>query len=411
MTRSCQRRPSATSGTTANRPAAKPAAPTAKPWRCGCCAAQRRRSGNGWRSVATCTPMPSPPSAVRRGASSAWCSPPTATTPASRPRVTLRRRSCASSPEPVISWRQTRRLVFTMRALFLPCINGNPGAMTHYDLLLIGAGHAHLGVLRRWARLERPPGRIALLSAGHEAWYSGMLPGLLAGRYAAADCQIELAPLCRAAKVELIVGQAEALSAVQQQLHLADGRGLNADWLSLNVGGQVACPPQTGAGMQVLAVKPFADFLAGWQRWQADPQPVAILGGGAAGVELALALADQVPQLALFCRGPLLSGHAGGLRLRALGHLRRRGVRVREDCPISRIDEDCLISGEAPVWRGQRLLLASGAQAVPWLAQSGLGCDTDGFVRIAATLQSHSHPHIFAVGDCASLPGARKSGG
>lgn len=284
------------------------------------------------------------------------------------------------------------------------------GVTHHYDLLLIGAGHAHLGVLRRWARLERPPGRIALLSAGHEAWYSGMLPGLLAGRYAAADCQIELAPLCRAAKVELIVGQAEALSAVQQQMYLADGRGLNADWLSLNVGGQVACPPQSGAGMQVLAVKPFADFLAGWQRWQADPQPVAILGGGAAGVELALALADQVPQLALFCRGPLLSGHAAGLRLRALGHLRRRGVRVREDCPISRIDEDCLISGEAPVWRGQRLLLASGAQAVPWLAQSGLGCDADGFVQIAATLQSLSHPHIFAVGDCASLPGARKSG-
>jgi NADH dehydrogenase FAD-containing subunit len=284
--------------------------------------------------------------------------------------------------------------------------------MNHYDLLLIGAGHAHLGVLRRWARIERPTGRIALLSAGHQAWYSGMLPGLLAGRYSAADCQIELEPLCRAAKVELIVGQVETLSAVQQQLQLADGRGLNADWLALNVGAQVASPAQQGTGMQVLAVKPFADFLAGWQHWQADPQPVAILGGGAAGVELALALADQVPAPALFCRGPLLAGHAAGLRLRALGHLRQRGVRVRvrEDCPISRIDGDCLISGEAPAWRGQRLLLASGAQALPWLAQSGLACDADGFVQIAATLQSLSHPHIFAVGDCASLPGARKSG-
>ncbi|MDO9624772.1 MAG: FAD-dependent oxidoreductase [Pseudomonas sp.] len=282
--------------------------------------------------------------------------------------------------------------------------------MNHYDLLLIGAGHAHLGVLRRWARIERPPGRIALLSAGHEAWYSGMLPGLLAGRYVAADCQVELAPLCRAAKVELIIGQAEALSAVQQQMHLTDGRGLNADWLSLNVGAQVFCPPQMGAGMQVLAVKPFAEFLAGWQNWQADPQPMAILGGGAAGVELALALADQVPALALFCRGHLLAGHSAGLRMRALGHLRQRGVRVREDCPISRIDGDCLISGEAPVWRGQRLLLASGAQALPWLAQSGLDGDQAGFVQIATTLQSLSHPHIFAVGDCASLPGVRKSG-
>ncbi|MCY1560297.1 pyridine nucleotide-disulfide oxidoreductase family protein [compost metagenome] len=59
--------------------------------------------------------------------------------------------------------------------------------MKHYDLLLVGAGHAHLGVLRRWALIERPPGRIGLLSAGYEAWYSGMLPGLLAGRFSTAD--------------------------------------------------------------------------------------------------------------------------------------------------------------------------------------------------------------------------------
>lgn len=282
--------------------------------------------------------------------------------------------------------------------------------MSHYDLILIGAGHAHLGVLRRWALVERPPGRIALLSAGHDAWYSGMLPGLLAGRFSADDCRIELAPLCRAAKVELIVAEAQGLSAAQQQVELADGRTLGANWLSLNVGGQVAQPPQQGAGMQLLAVKPFADFLAGWQAWQAEPQPLAILGGGAAGVELALALADQVPQLALFCAGKLLAGHNAGLHLRALGHLRQRGVQVRENCPIERVDEDCLISGEVPVWRGQRLLLASGAQALPWLAQSGLSCDQGGFVQIGSSLQSLSHPQLFAVGDCASLPGARKSG-
>ncbi|WP_296217749.1 FAD-dependent oxidoreductase [Pseudomonas sp. UBA2684] len=282
--------------------------------------------------------------------------------------------------------------------------------MNHYDLLLLGAGHAHLGVLRRWAMIERPPGRIGLISAGPTAWYSGMLPGLLAGRQHPADCQVELPALCRAAKVELIIQPVESLSAVQQQVQLADGQTLTASWLSLNVGAQVAAPPQQGTAMQLLAVKPFAEFLAGWQQWQAAPQPLAILGGGAAGVELALALAGQVPQLALFCAGHLLDGLSAGVRLRALGHLRQRGVWVREDCPISRIEDDCLLSGDEPVWRGQRLLLASGAQAWPWLAHSGLGGDEQGFVLIAPTLQSYTHPTIFAVGDCASLPGARKSG-
>jgi NADH dehydrogenase FAD-containing subunit len=285
-----------------------------------------------------------------------------------------------------------------------------PGVTHHYDLLLIGAGHAHLGVLRRWALVERPPGRIALLSAGPVAWYSGMLPGLLAGRHQADDCQIELQTLCRAAKVELIINPVESLSAAQQQVQLADGQTLSASWLSLNVGAQVSVPQQQGDAMQVLAVKPFAAFLDGWQQWQNTPLPMAILGGGAAGVELALALTGKVPQLTLFSAGHLLDGLSAGLRLRALGHLRRRGAWVREDCPISRIADDCLISGDEPVWCGQRLLLASGAKAFAWLAHGGLGCDEQGFVLIAPTLQSYTHPTIFAVGDCASLPGARRSG-
>jgi pyridine nucleotide-disulfide oxidoreductase family protein len=280
----------------------------------------------------------------------------------------------------------------------------------HYDLLLIGAGHAHLGVLRRWALVERPPGRIALISPTPVAWYSGMLPGLLAGRHNAADCQVDLQALCRAAKVELIIGPLESLSAAQQHVQLVDGRTFNAGWLSLNVGAQVATPSQHGDAMQVLPVKPFDRFLAGWQHWQATPQPLAILGGGAAGIELALALAGKVPQLSLFCAGHLLDSLSAGVRLRALGHLRQRGVWVREDCPISRIEDDCLLSGNEPVWRGQRLLLASGAQAFSWPAHSGLGCDEHGFILIAPTLQSYTHPTLFAVGDCASLPGARKSG-
>lgn len=279
-----------------------------------------------------------------------------------------------------------------------------------YDLLLLGAGHAHLGVLRRWALVERPAGRIALLSPDPQAWYSGMLPGLLAGRHVPADCRVELQALCRAARVELILAPVASLSAAQQQVQLADGRTLKAGWLSLNVGAQIAAPPRQDEAMQVLAVKPFAEFLQHWQRWQVEPQPMAILGGGAAGVELALAVAGKVPQLSLFCAGQLLDGLSAGLRLRALGHLRQRGVWVREDCPISRIEGDRLLSADEPVWRGQRLLLASGAAAWPWLAHSGLGCDEQGFVLIAPTLQSYTHPRIFAVGDCASLAGARKSG-
>ncbi|WP_417663365.1 FAD-dependent oxidoreductase [Pseudomonas sp.] len=282
--------------------------------------------------------------------------------------------------------------------------------MNDYDLILVGAGHAHLGVLRRWAMLERPPGRIALVSADPQAWYSGMLPGLLAGRFSAQDCAVELQPVCRAAKVDLIIGQVASISAEQRRVTLAEGRELNAQWLSLNVGGQIAPLAQQGDVMHCLAVKPFAQFLVGWQQLQQSPKPLAIIGGGAAGVELALALADKVPQLSLFCAGKLLAGHSPGLHLRAIGALRQRRVRLREYSPVSRIEDDQLFSEGELVWRGERVLLATGAQALPWLGQSGLQCDARGFVQVLPTLQSQSHGQVFAVGDCASLPGVRKSG-
>ncbi|MOA23526.1 hypothetical protein D3C78_1441530 [compost metagenome] len=61
------------------------------------------------------------------------------------------------------------------------------------------------------------------------------------------------------------------------------------------------------------------------------------------------------------------------------------------------------------MWHGSRLLLASGSSPLPWLRASGLECAEDGFVRVGATLQSTSHPQIFASGDCASLAGAARN--
>lgn len=285
-----------------------------------------------------------------------------------------------------------------------------------FDLLLAGAGHAHLGVLRSWAdpaaRASRPSGRIGLLSVDAHAWYSGMLPGLLSGRYQLHECRIELDALCRAAGVELLLGQATGLNSASQQLQLNDGRVLDYRYLSLNLGSQPAMPTHSGNGLELLAVKPFGAFIQGWQRWQTAPQAVAILGGGAAGVELALALAlaPQLPSVSLLTGNTLLAGHPATLRQRALRQLARQSVTVREYCPVQAIVDDQLISHGQPVWQGTRVIVASGASALPWLANSGLACDAQGFVLINAQLQSRSHSTVLAVGDCAGLANCPHNG-
>jgi len=63
-------------------------------------------------------------------------------------------------------------------------------------LVLIGAGHSHLEVLRIFGLL-RPAGvAITLVDSQRRATYSGMLPGLIAGHYETNQIQIDLDRMC-----------------------------------------------------------------------------------------------------------------------------------------------------------------------------------------------------------------------
>jgi NADH dehydrogenase FAD-containing subunit len=210
--------------------------------------------------------------------------------------------------------------------------------------------------------------------------------------------------------VELLQGELAGLDPATNNVQLENGEHYAASWLSLNLGSQPLAPDSTESSLALLPVKPFAAFLEGWKEWQKNPQPLAILGGGAAGVELALALARQVPQLTLISNARLLNGHPPALRRRALRHLAAAGVQVVEDMAVDALQGDCLLAGGQVAWRGARVILATGASAFGWLRESGLATDQRGFIRIGQTLQSLSHPHVFAVGDCASLPATPRSG-
>jgi NADH dehydrogenase FAD-containing subunit len=282
--------------------------------------------------------------------------------------------------------------------------------ITEFDLLLAGAGHAHLGVLRHWRSVSRPQGRIALISDGASAWYSGMLPGLLAGRYRPEQCRVTLPALCASAGIDLIQGRIVGIDPNSNSLRLADGRVCSATWLSLNVGSKPEPPQGDFRELELVPVKPFEGLVCAWRTWQKSPMPLAILGGGAAGVELALALAPQVPQLTLISSGEILAGHPPGLRARAIRCLVSANVKVIEGSAVDTVHGDALLCESQIVWRGKRLILATGAAPLPWLKEGTLAQDGRGFIAISPTLQSVSHKQILAVGDCASLPDCPRNG-
>lgn len=278
-------------------------------------------------------------------------------------------------------------------------------------LLLAGGGHAHVQVLKSFAETPLAGVALTLVTPFRRQMYSGMVPGLVAGHYAATQCTIPLAPLAAAAGAELIESQVVALDAPRRVATLADGRALDYALLSLDTGPVMQRDAIPGAREHALFVRPIEHFVELFDRLLglAAQRPIraVVVGAGAAGVELALALAWRLTQAP--CRAGStvdlvsgdvepLAGFAAGVRRRALAALQARQVAVRASACVA------VGAGHVQLADGSRLpcdapLLAVGATAPPWLADSGLALDGQGFVATGPALQSRSHPEVFAAGD------------
>jgi selenide,water dikinase len=265
-------------------------------------------------------------------------------------------------------------------------------------ILLIGAGHAHLAVLRNLAEEPLYGARMTLVAPGETQVYSGMLPGLVAGHYRPEQIRIDVAGLAARGYAEFARGEVAALDLEARSAKLHDGTELGYDFVSLNVGSTVELPP--GGREHALAVKPFEAFLAGLSR--APVARVAIAGAGAAGMELAMALRHRGAAVTLYSEQPAMSA---ALAERAIAALRRTGVDFRPGRPVTAIERGPVVIAGASHQAFDLVLLATGAAPLPWLRDCGLATDERGFVLVDATLRSTSHPEVFATGDCATLHG------
>jgi selenide,water dikinase len=271
-------------------------------------------------------------------------------------------------------------------------------------ILLVGAGHAHTVLLRELVRKPLYGARVMLVSPSSKQLYSGMLPGVVAGHYRRHQAEIDVARLAEAAYAEFIEGEVAALDARARRARLEDGREVAYDVASLNAGSRVDTSVP-GAAEHALPVKPFERFV---RELQLAPR-IAVGGGGAAGAELAMALRHRGCAVTLYSDK---SGFQPPFERRITAALRSRGVDYRPGMAITSLEPGPLVVSGAARQSFDLVLWATGALALPWLAQSGLQTDGRGFVLVDPTLRSVSHPEVFAVGDCATVEGARhpKSG-
>lgn len=281
----------------------------------------------------------------------------------------------------------------------------SPSPVTH-DVLLLGAGHAHVEVLRRFAMRPEPGIRLTLVGREPHTPYSGMLPGLIRGDYEFDQAHIDLAPLAAAANARLIVAEAQAIDLAARTVEVPGRPPIPFDLLSVDVGGVPAMLPDAG-GIPVKPIGQFLGHLDALERSLPEGARIAVVGGGPAGTELALALARRCggrARLALVTADaePLAQAPARA-RVVARAALVEAGIEVVCGVSAGSLRDRRLALSDGSFVEADAALWATGVIGPGFLADSGLACDPAGCVFVDANLRSLSHPFVFAAGDCAAL--------
>ena len=297
------------------------------------------------------------------------------------------------------------------------------------DLVLVGGGHAHVQVLRAFAMQPVAAVCVTLVVDRPEAVYSGMVPGFVAGDYRAAELEIDVVPLARRAGARVVLAAALRVDPAARRIELAGRPPLPYDVASLDIGSSVHGLGLPGVREHALATRPIGSFVERLEAALARAATaapggrprLAVVGGGAAGVELAAGLAARLrstgvdPIVALVSDDArLLRGQGARLAAAAARALAKRGVRVRTGARVEAVLKDALVLVGGEHLPCDLALWATGAAPPPLVAASPLPTDAAGYVRVRDTLAVPGCEGLFAVGDCAGLEaglGARAAGG
>jgi selenide,water dikinase len=277
------------------------------------------------------------------------------------------------------------------------------------DLVLIGGGHTHALVLRKWGMDPLPGARLTLIDPTPVTAYSGMLPGYVAGHYSRNELDIDLVRLARFAGARIVLGPATAIDPSRREVTVPGRPPIAYDVCSLDVGITSAMPDLPGFADHAVPAKPLGPFAERWGRYLAadGPARVAVIGGGVAGVELAMAMAHALrargrhADVSVLDRGEILEGIGAPARARLRKALQEQGVSVLEHAEISEVTAEGIVRADGTEIGADFIVGAAGARPHAFVAASGLAHE-HGFLSVSETLQS-SDGAVFAAGDCAHL--------
>ena len=291
------------------------------------------------------------------------------------------------------------------------------------DLVLIGGGHSHVGVLRRFAMQPLAGLRLTLICSDTDTPYSGMLPGYIAGHYDFDAVHIDLRRLAEFAGARYCRDEVVGIDRRARQVLCRTRPPLPYDLLSINIGSTPQLAGVAGASEHALPVKPIRRFNERWLallarvRAHAGATTIAVVGAGAGGVELTLAMqyrlrgelralgrdADALQFHLFSATANILPTHNAAVRRAFEEVLAERRVTIHRGTEVVAVAAGRLQTRNGETLAADEIVWVTQAGSAAWLAEAGLAVDAQGFLRVRDTLQSENDPLIFAAGDCATL--------
>jgi len=294
---------------------------------------------------------------------------------------------------------------------------GTEAAGSVAELVLVGAGHAHVQVLRRFMMRPLPGVRLTLVVDRAEAVYSGMVPGFVAGEYQPHELEIDAVPLARRAGARLLLSAATRVDPACRRIELEGRPAIFYDVASLDVGSTVRGLELPGVLDHALATRPIRSFVDALDARVKDaaatapgPLELLVVGGGAAGTELAFALETRLRCAGMAARvglvtdaDELLPGASARLVRATLRELGDRGIELHAGARVAGVEAERVLLEGGGSLPAQLVVWATGAAPAPLLAASPLPKDARGFLRVDDHLRVLGVAGLFAAGDCAQL--------
>ncbi|UFS70200.1 FAD-dependent oxidoreductase [Geomonas sp. RF6] len=283
------------------------------------------------------------------------------------------------------------------------------------NLVLVGGGHAHMTVLLRLGDFSSNGHRVTVISPSPHHFYSGMGPGLLSGIYDPPQVRFNIRKMAVDGGASFIEDEAVRIDPAHRSITLRSGAEVAYDVASFNTGSRIAVGPDAAPSDRVVPVKPIINLYRARKRIleelaQRDLR-IAVIGGGAAGVEIAANLWRLARRKAHRAEITLVGGERilgtfpERVRALAIESLLKRDVEVIGGTRARAGADGTVALSNGSSLRCDYVFMATGVEPTPLFSDSGIPTGEDGGLLVNSFLQSTAHPELFGGGDCIALSG------